>query len=115
MRALNIMVEVCNGHSHAKLCHINCCSNLGVDTICYTDLVQNLTIVDQWRVDKNSQNTTLRHQDLVKHHIKVCAVIWDQKLSKQTSTSVLEINQKPRYYQYTKDSYTSSECPLTGL
>ena len=106
------MMEVYDGHSHAQLCLISCCSNFWVDTICYTDLVQNVTIFDHSRIDKNGQkslqNTTLRHQDLEEHHRKIHAVIWYQKLltfgdfckncifrNWKASTSVLEIAQEP--------------------
>ena len=34
---------------------ISCCSNFWVDTICYTDLVLNLTIFYHLRIDKNDQ------------------------------------------------------------
>ena len=65
-----------DGQSHAQLCLISCCSNFWVDTICYTDYTDNLTISDHMKIDQKSpQNTTLRHQDLEEHHRKSHAVI----------------------------------------
>lgn len=43
----------------------NCCSNVGVDTMCYTDLVH-------LRINKNA---------LGEHHRKIHALIWYQILS----------------------------------
>ena len=59
--------------------------HVSVDTICYTDLVQHLTISDHSRIDKKSvknslQNTTLRHQDVEEHNRKSHVVIWFQNM-----------------------------------
>ena len=60
--AVYSMMTYTRDNSYDLLCLKSCCSSFGVETISYTDSVQNWTIFDQSRMNKKYHIMTPRPQ-----------------------------------------------------
>lgn len=65
--------EVYDGHSHALLCFIGCCSSFWVDTVCYTDLVQNEMFLTIQKISHhpNTIKSISRYQKLLEISVRI--------------------------------------------